>query len=296
MESSSLEISLDRFDRVYRPGDTIKGTLDVLAYKGWTHNGIQLWADGTVFTLLQGTMMSLSGDQTKEEKLFSYNEELIPPGKAPEGRSRVSFEIKLPKDGPWQESYHGCYVSVIYSIGTSCDRGMMKKALKREIEFIMEIPAVKPLEPKPVTFDISPQSLSDVPQNIMKTLPDFRVTGKLHRSNCNINHPFTGEVNINMSVAAIRSVELQLARIESVFVPASNKFQQEASEVMRIQIGEGNLCRDMVVPIYMVFPRLHSCPTLKTKKFKIEFEMNMMVIFDDGHFITENFPIFIQRD
>ena len=98
-----------------------------------------------------------------------------------------------------------------------------------------------------------------------------------------------------MSVAAIRSVELQLARIESVFVPASNKFQQEASEVMRIQIGEGNLCRDMVVPIYMVFPRLHSCPTLKTKKFKIEFEINLLCCFGDGHLVTENLPITIGR-
>ena len=99
-----------------------------------------------------------------------------------------------------------------------------------------------------------------------------------------------------MSVGSIRSLELQLARIESVFMPNNNKFQQEASEVMKIQIGEGNLCRDMVVPIYMVFPRLHSCPTLKMLEYKIEFEMNLMVIFDDGHVITENFPIHLSRN
>ena len=58
MESSSIEINVDRFDRVYRPGETIKGTLDVYAFKGWSHSGINIRAEGTVFTLLQGSVMS----------------------------------------------------------------------------------------------------------------------------------------------------------------------------------------------------------------------------------------------
>jgi hypothetical protein len=238
-----------------------------------------------------------TGDQTKEDKLFRHAEEVVPAGRVSEGRSRVSFEINLPKDGSLQESYHGCYVSVIYSISVSCDRGMLKKTLTKEIEFIVEIPSSTPIaDVKPVIFDITPKSLADVDSSILKNIPDFRISGKLHKSYCNINHPFTGEVNINMSVSSIRSLELQLARIESVYLPGSNKFQQEASEVQKLQIGEGNLCRDMVVPIYMVFPRLHCCPTLKTQSFKIEFEINLMIIFEDGHVITENFPITVVRD
>jgi hypothetical protein len=44
---------------------------------------------------------------------------------------------------PWQpvyETYHGVYVNVCYLITVDCDRGVMKKSLHREIEFIVEVP------------------------------------------------------------------------------------------------------------------------------------------------------------
>lgn len=311
-ESSSLEIKVDRFDRVYRPGDTIRGTVTVQAYKGWSHNGLNLLAEGNIHTLVQASGMSLSGDTQQAQIIFSHKEELVPTGKVRDGSTDIPFEFVLnanmgDKSQLW-ESYHGVYISVVYAISVVCDRGMLKKALRKEIEFIVEIP-LSPGTAKSnnaersggattttdaVTFDISPKTLDNIDKEALAGIPDFRISGLLHRSHCSINRPFTGEVNINSSVASIRSLELQLARIESV--SSASKFQQEASEVMRIQIGEGNLCRDMLVPIYMVFPRLHSCPTLKTNMFMIEFEINLIVIFDDGHVVTENFPISIIRD
>ena len=294
MQESSLDIKIDRFDRVYRNGETIKGSVLIHAFKGWSHSGIQLLAQGLVHTLYQGNGLMVSGDLQQEKTIFSKQEELVAAGRAPDGTTEIPFEFRL--SGDLLESYHGIYVSVVYSIQVSCDRGMMKKALKREIEFIVEIPVQVQSEAKPVTFDISPNSLENVDREALKNIPVFQISGKLHRANCSINRPFTGEVIINSSISAVRSLELQLARIESVSDGKSGNFQQEASEVMRIQIGEGNLCRDMVVPMYMVFPRLHSCPTLKTNMFKIEFEINLIIIFEDGHVVTENFPITISRD
>ena len=52
----------------------------------------------------------------------------------------------------------------------------------------------------------------------------------------------------------------------------------------------------MVVPMYMVFPRLFSCPTVISTMFKIEFEVNLVVVFGDGYMVTENFPITIIRE
>lgn len=86
-----------------------------------------------------------------------------------------------------------------------------------------------------------------------------------------------------------------------------------ATEIQNIQIGEGDVCRNIAIPIYMVFPRLFTCPTLVTTNFKIgnlivckfscllilyfftEFEVNLVVIFEDNHLITENFPIKLIR-
>ncbi len=67
----------------------------------------------------------------------------------------------------------------------------------------------------------------------------------------------------------------------------------------------------------MIFPRLFTCPTLITNNFKIgiainsdsdlksinyvliwnflEFEVNIVIILEDNHLITENFPIKIIR-
>ena len=45
----------------------------------------------------------------------------------------------------------------------------------------------------------------------------------------------------------------------------------------------------------MVFPRLFTCPTMATRTFKVEFEVNLVVMLTDGHLITENFPIKLVR-
>ena len=53
--------------------------------------------------------------------------------------------------------------------------------------------------------------------------------------------------------------------------------------------------RRLVVPIYMIFPRLFSCPTMRTDGFTIEFEVNLIVVFADGYMVTENFPLTLYR-
>ena len=192
------------------------------------------------------------------------------------------------------ESYHGVYISIIYHILVTCDRGMMKKTLKKDLEFVVEIPQ-EPQEGKGLSFDISPSKLVNVDPKILRNIPNFTINGKVHRTNCNINQPFTGEVKVDMSVATIKPLELQLVRVESIDNKGTGQFFKEATEIQLLQIGEGNVCRGLVVPMYMVFPRLFSCPTVRSGRFKIEFEINLLIVFGDGHLITENFPIEIGR-
>lgn len=116
----------------------------------------------------------------------------------------------------------------------------------------------------------------------------------MHKSKCPISQPLTGEVVIELSASPIRSVELQLVRVESVNVEGQST--KEATEIQNIQIGDGNITRNMIVPMYMVFPRLFSCPTVLSSLFKIEFELNLVVVFGDGYMITENFPLVLYRD
>jgi hypothetical protein len=68
-----------------------------------------------------------------------------------------------------------------------------------------------------------------------------------------------------------------------------------ATEIQNIQIADGDVCRNLVIPIYMVFPRLFTCPSVAAKTFAVEFEVNLVVVFQDSHLITENFPIKLYR-
>ena len=68
-----------------------------------------------------------------------------------------------------------------------------------------------------------------------------------------------------------------------------------ATEIQNIQIADGDVCRNMAIPMHMIFPRLFTCPTIAAKNFKVEFEVNVVIHLTDGHLITENFPIRLVR-
>jgi hypothetical protein len=160
-------------------------------------------------------------------------------------------------------------------------------------------------DPKP--FMISPANLEGA--RLKSSIPNFKVSGTLHRQSCFVNLPFTGDVVIEASEADITSVELQLVRVESISrslgggsVSASSgggseggDFARECTEVESIQIGAGDVTRGVVIPIYMIFPRIYTTPTLTTAQFKVEFEVNLIIIFADGYQVTENFPITLHR-
>ena len=147
--------------------------------------------------------------------------------------------------------------------------------------------------------------------------------------------PFLSQVTIEASQAPVKSVELQLVRVETVKHPDSGNTAREATEIQNIQIGDGDVCRNLVrrggrglvntqdldartanlrahlppatrlplpgfrslkvIPLYMIFPRLFTCPTMLTELFKVEFEVNLIVVFADGYMVTENFPIVLYR-
>lgn len=82
-----------------------------------------------------------------------------------------------------------------------------------------------------------------------------------------------------------------LVLIDNVYSPLYAFAGKENTEIQNVQIAQGDVCRKLVIPMHMIFPRLFTCPTLMTESFKIEFEMNLIVLFEDSHMITENFPL-----
>lgn len=300
MEHSSILIKLSKADRIYHPNDVATGNVVVNCYKGWSHQGVKITVQGYV-ELMVATRVAGIVDTVvqagKPTQIMSYEAEVIPPGKFNEGVIELPFKfpVKPIERRTLYESYHGAFVSIIYTITAECDRGVLKKALKKESEFIIELPAPKPvIKNSTPTFSITPEGLQNISAADRSSIPNFRINGKVHNAVCSISQPFTGEVRIELSETAIKSMELQLVRVESVITDV--QAHKEATEVQQIQVAEGDVCRNMVVPLYMVFPRLFACSTVKTPHFCVEFEINLIINFADGYVVTENFPIVIYRE
>ena len=63
---------------------------------------------------------------------------------------------------------------------------MLKNNLVADLEFIVECPDMDDNPPDPVPFDITPGTLENVKRSSLKNIPHFRITGKLHRTNCQV--------------------------------------------------------------------------------------------------------------
>ncbi|CAN8013142.1 unnamed protein product, partial [Ixodes persulcatus] len=145
--------------------------------------------------------------------------------------------------------------------------------------------------PVPVNINISPESLQNVRDR--SKVPQFLVKGRIDSTSCCITKPFTGVLSVESCDSPIRSIELQLVRVETC--GCAEGYARDATEIQNIQIGEGDVCHGINIPIYMIFPRLFTCPTLITNNFKIEFEVNIVLVFEDDHLMTENYPIKLTR-
>ncbi|XP_011494162.1 PREDICTED: Down syndrome critical region protein 3 homolog isoform X2 [Ceratosolen solmsi marchali] len=235
-------------------------------------------------------------NSVKPIQLVQYTIEVAPVGKIPSGKTEIPFELPLKPRGTktLYETYHGVFVNIQYMIRCDIKRSFLAKGVSKSLEFIVEDKPVDVLDRAPnktVFFQIIPESLQNTRENT--TVPKFCISGKLDSLYCKLPEPLTGEVLIEHCEAVIKSIELQLVRVETC--GCADGYSRDATEIQNIQIGEGNVCSGLAIPIYMIFPRLFTCPTLITSNFKVEFEVNLIVVFENDYLVTENFPIILAR-
>lgn len=302
MSGPIVDIKLNRTDRVYEPGETVSGVVFVQTNSSMKHGSIQLKMEGSVSLQLSARSIGLFEafySTIKPVQLMTYEIEVSAGGKCASGVTEYPFEFTLtPLPGQSiYETYHGVYVNVQYTMSVDMKRGAMSKNLKNNKEFVVKTKVddsfKKALTNKPFPFKVSPDSLQNVKESSKKKIPGFAFDGFLKHTTCNIMEPFLGEIIIRSCDVDIKSIELQLVRVESCKYMEGEA--REATEIQNIQIADGNVVRGLAIPIHMVFPRLFTCSTTLAEQFKVEFEVNLIVLFADNHMITENFPIKLYR-
>ena len=299
-------LRLSRQDKTYRPNEKIRGTLTVdETTAALPHDGIVLTIAAAAHMQLASKHASFFDSHTalKPLPLMHHVAELQPPkpkaGKPASGAAplEIPFEHKLvPLDGAaLHETYHGFFLSVTYTVTVEIAvRGLMAKKIKRALEFFVEAPEPsRALRCEPEPFSLVPESLEKSGRTANKRVPTFRVTGRIDATELDITKPLTGEVVIEECSATIRSLELQLVRVE--VVSHSEGQAREATEIQNIQIGDGDVARGDSIPVYMVFPRHFTCPSVSVRSFRIDFELNLVVLFMDGHLLTRNFALKLRR-
>ncbi|KUF87497.1 Glutaredoxin-C4 [Phytophthora nicotianae] len=246
--SSTLDVKLNRIDRIFHPHyithaysskqEMVQGQVIISSPKGFSHQGLAMKVEGSARMQLSTKSAGLFDSFYNNVSLSSSYTSICRgcSGKVPPGITKFPFEFELQGNDGQEllETYHGVYVSVKYEIICDCIRGIMKNKLHKTLEFVVEVPLLEPLPDSPEEFHITPESL----ENVRRAGP---YCGSLR----------LWQIIIEEAKSPIKSVELQLIRVESV------------------AHAEG-IARDA---------------------FKVEFETNVVVLFENGNMITENFPL-----
>lgn len=293
----SLDISLNRIDRIYRPGDKVTGNLIVQTKGGFAHSGISIHMSGAVTLQLSAKSVGLFEafyNSLKPITMVDYLATIEKSGNIKDGNTEIPFEFELkPLEGQdLYETYHGVYVNVTYILKAELIRKFIGKNLARTLEFIVELPPGPKIEHKPETFSISPENLEAASKRL-KGFPDFEIVGSIMGTKCCINEPFEGTLILKHCAEPIKCIELQLVRVETC--GCADGFAKEATEIQNIQVGDGDLPQGMEIPIYMIFPRLFTCPTVGARTFKVDFEVNIVLMFPDDRLVTKKFTLALVR-
>lgn len=285
----AMDLKLDRPDRIYRPPDVIDGSILITTPSSISHQGIRITVAGTV--MLQPSLRSVGVleslyNSVKPIQLLFKSVDISASGKLNPGNREIPFHIALdgPKGGSFGsmfETYHGAHVNIQYLLTAEVLRGYMAKSLSATFEFIVEkrkgkIPQSPKIQNESVCFYIT-QDTQKHPLLPSIQSGGFRVTGRV-TTQCYLTDPIVGEIIVESSPVPIHSIDISLLRIESIAL--NDRMTSETTEVQITQVADGDICRGLSLPIYVILPRLLTCPTLSAGTFSLEFGLSVIITFE----------------
>ncbi|KAF5178119.1 Down syndrome critical region protein 3-like protein [Thalictrum thalictroides] len=282
----SIELKLSRSNRIFRPNESLEGKIIAKFPSSISHQGIRITATGNVNLQVRGgsagVIESLVG-VLKPVRIMKESIEVRSSGKLSSGTTEIPFTVML-REGQngfdrFYETFHGANISIQYLVTADIMRGYLHKSLSATVEFIVESKKTnllkKPVSPEMVSFFIT----QDTQRHPL--LPElfsggFRVAGKII-TQCALLDPLNGEITIEASAVPIHSIDIHLLCVESILI--GEKIVSETSLIQTTQIADGDICHSMTLPIYVILPRLLTCPTVSAGLFSIEFQVSIVISF-----------------
>ncbi|XP_057737003.1 uncharacterized protein LOC130954285 isoform X3 [Arachis stenosperma] len=281
----SIDLKLSRFNRIYRPSEALEGKIIIKTQSSISHYGIRLTLKGSVNMQVRGgsagVVESLYG-VIKPIPILNRTIEVKPSGKIASGTTEIPFSVTLRQQGEnlekFYETFHGANISIQYLVNVDVTRGYLHKSLSTTMEFIVE--SDKEMVIFYITQDTQRHSLlPELKSGVLffyLRIGGFRVMGKIS-SQCSLAGPISGELTVETSAVPIHSIDIQLFRVESILL--GEKIATETSLIQTTQATDGDVCHNLTIPIYVILPRLLTCPTTFAGPFSIEFKVAIVISF-----------------
>ncbi|KAI5562117.1 hypothetical protein POPTR_015G037600v4 [Populus trichocarpa] len=286
--STKIALKFSRSNRIYRPSEPVEGKIVIKSPSSISHYGIRLSVNGSV-NLQQvrggsaGVIETFYG-VVKPITIVNKSIEVKPSGKIGSGTTEVPFTMVLKQNGEkslerFYETFHGTDVSIQYLFTVDIARGYLYKSLSATMEVIVESDKADLLE-RPVSPEMAIFYITQDTQR-HPLLPEiksggFRVTGRMSTL-CSLLDPISGELTVETSAVPISSIDIHLLRVESILM--GEKIVTETSLIQTTQIADGDVCRNLTLPIYVILPRLLTCPSVFAGPFSIEFKVSIVISF-----------------
>ena len=289
-----VTLSLDDFNKTYLVPDSITGNVLIINKEKQT---LQINLKITLIGFY--TFKNLkSNPPSAKNKIFLEKSIQVPTSGYLLKGANNTYPFKFPlipdENTKFYETYHGVSVSISYDILAEVSTTQKFNSKKTRININVPGSGINKNFNKnyvPYEFSMTPQTIEkkEIPE---KDMPNFLIDVHINTINCDINSPFNGYIIIRNCSLPIKSIELQFLRWEKV-ISIGNI---ESSEIQNLQIGDGDVNKDIEIPLFMLFPRIFCCPTLTNEEAEIKFEMNVIVVLTNGMIILENFPVNLYRN
>ncbi|KAB1212266.1 hypothetical protein CJ030_MR5G025034 [Morella rubra] len=283
----SIELRLSRANRIYHANEALEGKIIVKSPSSISHYGIRLSVSGSVNLQVRGgsagVIESFYG-VLRPVPILKKSIEVRPSGKIGSGTTEIPFSLILRQPGEenlerFYETFHGANINTQYLVAVDIMRGYLHKTLSATLEFIVESDKAelieRPVSPEMVLFYIT-QDTQRHPLLAELKSGGFRVTGKMS-TQCSLSDPVTGELTVEASAVPICSIDIHLLRVESVLL--GERIVTETSLIQTTQIADGDVCRNVTLSIYVILPRLLTCPTIFAGPFSIEYKVSIAISF-----------------
>ncbi|XP_051113896.1 uncharacterized protein LOC127239650 isoform X2 [Andrographis paniculata] len=283
----SIEIKLSRSNRIYRPNEPLQGKVITKLSSPISHQFIRLTISASVNLQVRGgsagVIESLYG-VIKPIPIAKKVFDIQSSGKSQSGTTEIPFSVILkdPKQEnqeKFYETFHGGNINIQYLVTVDIVRGYLHKPLSATIEFIVEsekdnLPE-KPVPPELIIFYITQDTQRHTLLSELRK-GGFRVTGRIC-TQCSLSDPVGGELTVEASSFPIQSIDMHLLRVESILI--GDKIATETSLIQTTQIADGDVSCGLTLPIYIILPRLLTCPTIFAGPFSVEFKIIVMITF-----------------